>query len=124
MYKEGLMKGISDTEFSPESSLTRAQAATMLFRINEKLGKQTSQPTEKVDFDFSFLKIENNEKNMIYSPLSIKYALSMLNDGAAGSTRAQIEKLIEGENLTKYKNIDKVLSLANSVYIYVLIQLY
>lgn len=29
--------------------------------------------------------MENNKKNMIYSPLSIKYALKMLNDGANGN---------------------------------------
>ena len=27
------------------------------------------------EFDLSFLKLENNRKNMLYSPLSIKYAL-------------------------------------------------
>lgn len=26
------------------------------------------------DFDLSFLKLENNEENIVYSPLSIKYA--------------------------------------------------
>ena len=30
------------------------------------------------DFDLSFLKLENQKENKIYSPLSIKYALNML----------------------------------------------
>ncbi|OUM59397.1 Non-catalytic module family DOC2 [Piromyces sp. E2] len=58
------------------------------------------------EFDFTFLKLENNKKNMLYSPLSIKYALQMLLEGAVGT-----------EQLTKYKNIDQKLSLANSVFI-------
>lgn len=69
------------------------------------------------DLTMSFLKLENEKKNMIYSPLSIKYALSMLNEGASGNTKAQIEKLIKNTTLTKYENQDKVLSLANSIYI-------
>jgi len=54
---------------------------------------------------------------MIYSPLSIKYALSMLNEGAEGNTKVQIEKLLGNIPLTKYDNKDKVLSLANTIYI-------
>lgn len=34
------------------------------------------------DFDLTFLTLEEGEKNKIYSPLSIKYALAMLNEGA------------------------------------------
>ena len=69
------------------------------------------------DFSMKFLKLENNKQNMIYSPLSIKYALGMLNEGANGNTKTQIENVIGDLNLTKYNNIDKVLSLANAVYI-------
>ncbi len=32
---------------------------------------------DKSDITMNFLKLENEKKNMIYSPLSIKYALSM-----------------------------------------------
>ena len=36
------------------------------------------------DFDLHILKLENRSENFIYSPLSIKYCLSMLSDGAGG----------------------------------------
>lgn len=72
---------------------------------------------DKSDITMNFLKLENEKKNMIYSPLSIKYALSMLNEGADGNTKVQIEKLLGNATLTKYDNKDKVLSLANSIYI-------
>ena len=69
------------------------------------------------DFAFTFLKMENDKDNMIYSPLSIKYALQMLNQGANGNTKAQIESVIGDESLTKYEDIKDILSLANAVYI-------
>ena len=69
------------------------------------------------DFSLEFLKLENEKQNMVYSPLSIKYALNMLNEGAAGNTKTQIENVIGDLNLIKYNTIDEVLSLANSVYI-------
>ena len=68
-------------------------------------------------FTYAPLKLEANEENLVYSPLSIKYALSMLNEGAEGETKEEIDKLIKDLNLTKYNDIDKVLSLANAVYI-------
>ena len=69
------------------------------------------------DFSLKFLKLENKKQNMVYSPLSIKYALNMLNEGAVGNTKTQIENAIGDLNLIKYNTIDEVLSLANSVYI-------
>jgi hypothetical protein len=41
----------------------------------------------------------------------------MLVEGADGNTKEEINSLIDGIKLTKYKNIDKVLSLANSIFI-------
>ena len=62
-----------------------------------------------VDFTFKFLKMENEGKNMLYSPLSIKYALYMLNDGADGETKKQIENVIGEEELTKYESLKVVI---------------
>lgn len=70
-----------------------------------------------IDFSLRFLKMENKKENMIYSPLSIKYALKMLIDGANGNTRTQIENVIGNTNLAKYNNVKDILSLANALYI-------
>ena len=78
-------------------------------------GKTSTQ--ERNDFSMEFLRLENKKENIVYSPLSIKYALNMLNEGANGNTKTQIENVIKGLNLTKYAPINEVLSLANSVYI-------
>ena len=73
--------------------------------------------TEISDFDLKFLRLENNSQNLIYSPLSIQYGLSMLKDGANGNTKTQIENLIGDKDLSKYKNIENILSLANGLFI-------
>eukprot|EP00833_Pecoramyces_ruminatium_P002311 jgi/Orpsp1_1/1176343/evm.model.c7180000057256.1 len=69
------------------------------------------------DFDFSFLKLENNKENMLYSPLSIKYALKMLEEGAVNNTYNEINKVLGNVELIKYKNIKNFLSLANGMFI-------
>ena len=77
---------------------------------------EVTASTEKADFAFSFLKMED-KGNVIYSPLSIRYALNMLKEGANGNTKSQIENLIGTDAPGKYDNIENVLSLANAVYI-------
>ncbi len=69
------------------------------------------------DFSTEFLRMESQQQNILYSPLSIKYALNMLNDGAYGNTKTQIENVIGKSTLPEYEDIDKALSLANSVYV-------
>ncbi len=88
-------------------------------QVNNTTVQTPVTPTESTtdEFSTSFLKMENNNQNMIYSPLSIKYALKMLQEGANGNTYDQINKVIGNLNLTTYKNVENKLSLANSVFI-------
>ncbi len=69
------------------------------------------------DFNFDFLNLEIKDKNMIYSPLSINYALHMLADGADGNTKAEIDNVVGNLKLNKYYSIENVLSFANGIYI-------
>ena len=66
------------------------------------------------DFDLAFLKLENNESNLVYSPLSIKYCLAILSEGANGNTKTQIDNVLDGYEPKTYTN-SKHLSLANLV---------
>lgn len=66
------------------------------------------------DFDLAFLKLENKETNLIYSPLSIKYCLAILIEGANGDTKTQIDNVLDGYVPKTYNN-SKHLSLANLV---------
>ena len=104
----------------------------LLVRLNKDIGTKNEdmnttqiedKPTDAktnftgTDFSIKFLKMENKKNNMVYSPLSIKYALKMLNHGANGNTKTQIESVIGNIDLVKYDNIDNILSLANALYI-------
>ena len=68
------------------------------------------------NFDLSLLKIENKNENKIYSPLSIKYALNMLSEGAVGSSKLQIDGLIGEYNSKKYVNSENM-SFANALFV-------
>ena len=68
------------------------------------------------DFDLQFLKLENKKENKIYSPLSIKYALEMLSDGAYGNSRDQISSIIGDYRFRNYVNSANM-SFANAIFI-------
>ena len=68
------------------------------------------------DFDLHFLQLENEKKNMLYSPLSIKYALGMLEEGAEGETKDQISNIIGTYSPKKYTNSANM-SFANALFI-------
>lgn len=70
------------------------------------------------NFNLSFLKLENEKKNKIYSPLSIKYALSMVSSGCTnGNTRQQIINLIgDSINFKNYTQSEH-LSIANGFFV-------
>ena len=102
-----------------ETQISNSQEnATSNENINGQEENNTNfeNPTN-TDFTLAFLKQENNENNMIYSPLSIKYALKMLEEGANGETLNQIKKITDKLNLPNYKSMGNSLSFANSVFI-------
>ena len=112
--------------YNPDGGSNNNVGANMIVQTGEEEniiiedGDEEPNPQQDyadTDFSFKFLKMENKNQNMIYSPLSIKYALKMLNEGANGTTKSQIENVIANLNLTKYNNIDNILSLANGIYV-------
>lgn len=68
------------------------------------------------NFDIAFLQLENEEKNKVYSPLSIKYALEMLAEGADGDTKAQLDAIIGDYVAKKYTNSNNM-SFANAFFV-------
>ena len=68
------------------------------------------------NFDLYFLQLENNKKNMLYSPLSIKYVLEMLNSGAEGETKNQITDILGTYVNKKYTN-NRNMSFANALFV-------
>lgn len=92
------------------------------------LSKSTTTKTKKLyspyelsgnsleKFDLQFLKLENEEKNKAYSPLSIKYALEMLAEGTDGTSKEQLDNIIGKYKSRKYEN-NKNMSLANAFFV-------
>ena len=72
---------------------------------------------ENDEFYIAMLKLENKKTNMIYSPLSIRHALGLVNEGSKGQTKEEIDKVLGDDPLNKYNNIKDHLSLANSLFI-------
>ena len=75
--------------------------------------KMSGNSVEK--FDFAFLQQDNTKSNKVYSPLSIKYALAMLSEGADGTSKEQIDAVIGSYRSKKYTNSEH-LSLANAAF--------
>lgn len=64
------------------------------------------------DFDLAFLKQIAANENQIYSPLSIKYALCMLDEAASNKSKEELDSIIGNYVPSTYKNSEN-LSLAN-----------
>ena len=82
--------------------------------VKESAYKMSGNALE--NFDLYFLQLENEKVNKIYSPLSIKYALAMLSEGAAGNSKAQIDSVIGDYVAKKYTN-NAHMSFANAMFI-------
>ena len=116
-----MIKMVSSTARSGDSDIQRSTNDNP----DEKPEEPEEDPIEDIDynsedFSYEFLKMESKEKkgtNTIYSPLSIKYALCLLDEGADGKTKEEIDNILGDSKLTKYKNVNKVMSLANAVWI-------
>jgi len=67
-------------------------------------------------FDLYFLQLENKKENKIYSPLSIKYALAMLEEGTDGESKTQISNVLGDYLAKKYIN-SKNMSFANALFV-------
>ncbi len=97
----------SDEQESNITNVNNTNLDVLTYRLNNN---------ELSDFDLKFLQLEKKEKNVVYSPLSIKYALAMLKDGADGNTKKQIEFITGDYKPKRYIN-SKNISLANAMFI-------
>ena len=90
----------------------------------------TEFKSQFTDFSLSFFQktVEKNEQNKLFSPLSAALCLALINNGANGNTRAQLEDLfgMDTDTLNRslytytsslYSGEDCQLNLANSIWI-------
>ena len=71
------------------------------------------------EFDYKIIKKVNSgyNENYLVSPLSMGFALSMLNEGAYGVTREEIDNLLGNYQLLSVNNIKDRIGIANALFI-------
>lgn len=109
-------KNTKETEVKDSESNVKKEAVSG--ETSEVLSKSEYALTDNnlSKFDLSFLKFENEKENKIYSPLSIKYAFKMLNEGTTGEAHEQLAAIVEGYDLTEYLT-NKNMAFANALFI-------
>ena len=72
------------------------------------------------EFDYKIIYETNNlvkNENYLISPLSMGYALSLLNEGSDGNTKTQIDSLLNGYKLPNIINVKDRIGIANLLFI-------
>jgi serpin B len=128
MMAIGLGACSSDDQFTPDEPLSNEdneRKDIALTRAEQTLVNSNN------DFAFNLFRQVTSQKSEIVSPISITYALGMLNNGAAGETQAEINKVLgfgvtgaDGINafcqkmLTEATKLDKLtkVMIANTIY--------
>lgn len=107
--------GLYTTKFKKNDIIAETETNTNTTET-KKAFKYALKGNSLDDFDLRFLQLENKKANKIYSPLSIKYTLAMLNEGTEGESKEQISNLIGEYKTNKYIN-SKNMSFANALFI-------
>ena len=123
-YEEYSLKGLqeennSNVEYSDASNTNNTDKISNSSsdkKTNEEKSEYKITGNSIQDFDIKFLKLEKSKENKIYSPLSIKYALGMLKEGASGNTYTQLSSVIGDYKAKKYTNSEN-LSFANAFFV-------
>ena len=86
---------------------------------SNNLSNRNNTMTNKNSFENSFinnLDYEINE-NILVSPLSLAYALSMVKEGASGNTLKELENTLNNYKLSFMQSIPNVIGITNSIFI-------
>lgn len=105
-----------DNEYSKYKVSTISEATLFEEKKDETVNNDSEKSNAILNFDLGFLKMENEEINKLYSPLSIKYALKMLEEAAEGDSKLQITNVLSSYTPTKY-NSNSNMVLANALFI-------
>lgn len=87
--------------------------------FNNFFKKEETKIVLNGELAYDLLRLENNETNTLFSPLSINYILNMIMDGCENETDSykELYSLINGTTLDTVNNIKDRLTLANSIFI-------
>ncbi len=100
----GIMKGVGNNNFAPKEFYTTEQAIATIVRVfaNFSTGRiESSNFADKLDAQMP------KNKNYMFSPISIKMALSLAANGASGETQEQILNALGLSSLDEFNSISK-----------------
>ena len=100
----GIMKGVGNNKFAPKEFYTTEQAITTIVRVFSSFGSgriENSNFTDKLDAQMPA------DKNYMFSPLSIKMALSLAANGASGETQSEILNALGLSSIQEFNAISK-----------------
>ena len=124
----GFMKGVDNNRFAPKDNLKVEEAITILTRIYDVSNPGESE-IDSITFADKLYKNMPDDKNYMFSPLSVKMMLMMAANGADGETKEEILKTTGVKDLESYNEnirlmLDKYsksdilkLNISNSIWI-------
>ena len=95
VMKAGIMIG-TDIDFEPKAKITEEQTALVMERIADMVKTNDESFADKLS------SLMPQDKNYMFSPLSLKTALAMAANGSEGETRDEILSALGIENLDEY----------------------
>ena len=117
-----LSTGIETTLEEEEEEATEVEETVISAETGETVTtiRPKTRPAVNInandDLVIKLLKLHNYNENSCISPLSIRYALAMMRDGANGETREQIDAVLGSATIPRYENVEGHLAVANSLW--------
>ncbi len=115
MCNLGVMKGVGDNKFAPKEIYTTEQAIATVVRVYNAQSKvrnilgNGSPAAYTHDFNYKLNKMMPEDKNYMFSPLSLKMAFAMVANGAEGETQTQLLEALGIEDLDAFNEYAKSL---------------
>ncbi len=115
MCNMGVMKGMGENKFAPKDTYTTEQAIATIVRVYDAQSKvrnilgDGSPAAYMNDFNYKLNQMMPEDKNYMFSPLSLKIAFAMVANGAEGETRVQLLNALGIEDLDAFNEYAKSL---------------
>ncbi len=113
MCNLGIMKGVDNNKFAPKDTYTTEQAIATVVRVYDAQSKVRNilgggTPAAYThDFNYKLNQMMPENKNYMFSPLSLKMAFAMVANGAEGETQAQLLNALGIEDLNAFNEYAK-----------------
>lgn len=113
MCNMGVMKGVGENKFAPKDIYTTEQAVATVVRVYDAQSKvrnilgNGSPAAYTNDFNYKLNQMMPDDKNYMFSPLSLKMAFAMVANGAEGETQKQLLDALDIEDLGAFNEYAK-----------------